>query len=147
MPLTAAPPQTDQIPPDLAAVLGAAPIHPALLAAPRRPAPPTAATLTEAALAFATFAALDLGAVGRDAPPRVPLGAKGVIHTVGRGGVLHLAPSSLQRAVSVVRGALAQRGTARPDLRPGAVRLLPAGRALTLADLAGEGALAVEVVF
>lgn len=147
MPLTALQPLANAIPPDLAAVLGDAPIHPALLHAPRRPAPPTAATLTEAALAFVTFATLDLSTADLGAPPRVPLGAKGVIHSVGRGGVLHLKPSSVPRAVSLVRGALAQRGTTRPSLQPGTVRLVPAGKALTLADLVGEGALAVEVVF
>jgi hypothetical protein len=147
MPLTALKPQAKEIPPDLAAVLGDAPIHPELLHAPRRPTPPTAATLTEAALAFATFAAMDLSTVDLAAPPRVPLGAKGFIHWVGRGGVLHLKPSGAPRAVSLVRGTLAQRCTARPSLRPGAVRLVPAGKALTLADLVWEGALAVEVVF
>jgi len=46
MPLTALQPPANAIPPDLAAVLGDAPIHrPAARAA--RPAPPTAATLTE----------------------------------------------------------------------------------------------------
>jgi len=139
--------QAQAIPPDLAAVLGDAPIHPELLRAPRRPVPPTAATLTEAALALATFAALDLGAATLSKPPRVPLGAKGVIHAVGKGGVLHLKPSSVPRAVSLVRGTLAQRCTKRPSLSPGAVRLVPAGHSLTLADLAGEGALAVEVLF
>jgi hypothetical protein len=162
MPLTALQPQAKEIPPDLAAVLGDAPIHPELLHALRRPTPPTAATLTEAALAFVTFATMDLstvalgtvelgtlglGTVGLDAPPRVPLGAKGVIHAVGKGGVLHLRPSGVPRAVSLVRGTLAQRCTTRPSLRPGTVRLVPAGKALTLADLVGEGALAVEVVF
>jgi len=147
MPLTALQPQARTIPPDLAAVLGDAPIHPALLHAPRRPIPPTAATLTMAALAFVTFATLDLSTVGFDAPPRVPLGAKGLIHSVGKGGVLHLRPSSVPRAVSLVRGSLAQRGTTQPSLLPGTVRLVPAGKALTLADLVGEGALAVEVVF
>ena len=147
MPLTALKPQVSEIPPDLAAVLGDAPIHPELLRAPRRPVQPTAATLTEAALAFATFAAMDLSAMTLDVPPRVPLGAKGVIHSVGKGGVLHLGPSNVTRAVSLVRGTLAQRCTTRPSLRPGTVRLVPAGRALTLADLVGEGALAVEVLF
>jgi hypothetical protein len=147
MPLTALQPQAKEIPPDLAAVLGDAPIHPELLHAPRRPALPTAATLTEAALAFVTFAAMDLSTVGLGTPPRVPLGAKGVIHAVGKGGVLHLRPSGVPRAVSLVRGTLAQRCTAQPSLRPGTVRLVPAGKALTLADLVGEGALAVEVVF
>jgi hypothetical protein len=66
---------------------------------------------------------------------------------VGKGGVLHLRPSGVPRAVSLVRGTLAQRCTTRPSLRPGTVRLVPAGKALTLADLVGEGALAVEVVF
>jgi len=81
------------------------------------------------------------------APPRVPLGAKGVIHSVGKGGVLHLRPSTTTRAVSLVRGTLVQRNSKRPSLRPGTVRLVPVGRSLTLADLAWEGALAVEVVF
>jgi hypothetical protein len=51
------------------------------------------------------------------------------------------------RAVTLARGTLAQRCTKRPPLTPGTVRLVPAGHALTLADLVGEGALAVEVVF
>lgn len=142
MPLMAVKPQVAQIPPDVAAVLGDARIHPELLRAPKRPAPPTAATLTRAALAFATFAATEL----REHVDRLPLGARGIIHAVGKGGVLHLKPSSTPRAVSVVRGSLAQRGSQRPSLQPGAVRLVPAGHALTLADLTGEGALAVEVL-
>jgi hypothetical protein len=116
MPLTALKPQVKEIPPDLAAVLGDAPIHPELLHATPRPTPPTAATL-------------------------------GVIHSVGKGGVLHLRPSTTTRAVSLVRGTLVQRNSKRPSLRPGTVRLVPVGRSLTLADLAWEGALAVEVVF
>lgn len=143
MTLTALQPQAAQIPPDVAAVLSDAPIHPELLLrAPSRPVPPTAATLTRAALAFASLAATEL----REHIDPLPLGARGIIHSVGKGGVLHLTPSSTPRAVSLVRGALAQRGSQRPSLRPGAVRLVPAGHALTLADLAGEGALAVEVL-
>jgi hypothetical protein len=152
MPLTAIKPQVKEIPPDLAAVLGDAPIHPELLHAPRRPVPPTAAMLTGAALTLASCAALDLGGSHSGVPaardlPGVPLGAKGFIHAVGKGGVLHLTPSNAPRAVSLVRGTLAQPGTMRPSLRPGVVRLVPAGHGVTLADLAGEGALAVEVVF
>ena len=149
MPLTATAlrPQAKEIPPDLAAVLGGAPIHPALLQAPPRPSQISPATLTQAALAFAVFADLDLSAVGLSTPPQVPLGAKGVIHAVGKGGVLHLRPTGVPRAVSLVRGRLEQRCTTQPALRPGIVRLVPAGRALTLADLTGQGALAVEVVF
>jgi hypothetical protein len=143
MPLTALQPQAAQIPPDVAAVLSDAPIHPELLMrAPSRPVPPTAATLTRAALAFASLAAADL----REQADPLPLGARGIIHSVGKGGVLHLTPSSTPRAVSLVRGSLAQRGSQRPSLQPGAVRLVPAGHTLTLADLAGEGALAVEVL-
>lgn len=142
MPLTAVKPQVAQIPPDVAAVLGDARIHPELLRAPSHPAPPTAATLTRAALAFATIAAAEL----REHVDPLPLGARGIIHSVGKGGVLHLEPSSAPRAISLVRGSLAQRGSQRPSLQPGAVRLLPAGNALTLADLTGEGALAVEVL-
>jgi hypothetical protein len=153
-------PQTQAIPPDLAAVLGGAAIHPALLRAPARPVMPTAAMLTSAALALAEYVAerevpgtgygwlaegdgeLIFGGLGHG-----ELGHQGIVHTVGSGGVLHLASSARQRAVSVARGVLAQRCTSRPQLRPGAVRLLPPGHAVTLADLGGGGALAVEVVF
>ena len=144
MPLTALRSQATEIPPDIAAVLGGAPIHPELLLrAPSRPAPPTAAKLTEAALAFATLVATDL----HEHFEHTQFGARGIIHSVGKGGVLHLKPASTPRAVSLVRGVLTQRCTQRPVLRPGAVRLVPAGHALTLADLAGDGALAVEVLF
>jgi hypothetical protein len=143
MVLTALQPSAAQIPPDVAAVLGDAPIHPELLLrAPSRPVLPTAASLTKAALAFASLAAAEL----REPSDLLPLGARGIIHSVGAGGVLHLAPSNAPRAVSLVRGTLAQRGSQRPSLQPGAVRLVPAGHALTLADLTGEGALAVEVL-
>ena len=143
MPLTVLQPSLAQIPPDVAAVLGHAPIHPELLLrAPSRPVLPTAATLTKAALAFASLAAMELD----EHVDPLPLGARGIIHSVDEGGVLYLEPSSAERAVSLVRGTLAQHGSQRPPLRPGAVRLVPAGHALTLADLAGEGALAVEVL-
>ena len=179
MPLTATTSQGTQIPPDIAAVLGDAPIHPELLRrAPKRPAP-TAAMLTEAALAFADLAATELrgcfdaaslaahdptdgdepsddtvdsdvlhsGVLGGIVAERRSLGAEGIIHYVGKGGVLHLKPTGSPRAISLVRGVLAQRCAQRPSLRPGAVRLVPAGHALTLADLAGDGAVAVEVLF
>jgi hypothetical protein len=145
---TAVRPQAKAIPPDLAAILGDAPIHPELqVRAPSRPAPPTAAVLTQAALALAACAAMDLGSADLGTPPRIPAGATGYIHAVSKGGVLHLEPSSVPRAVSIVRGTLAQRCVRRPSLSPGVVRLIPAGHALTLTELAGEGALAVEVVF
>jgi len=141
--LTALQRSAAQIPPDVAAVLADAPIHPELMQrAPSRPALPTAATLTKAALAFASFAATEL----REHADPLPLGARGIIHSVGEGGVLHLEPSNAARAISLVRGTLAQRGSQRPSLQPGAVRLVPAGHALTLVDLTGEGALAVEVL-
>ncbi len=146
MPITALQRQATEIPPDVAAVLTDVPIHPELaLRAPSRPAQPTAATLTKAALMFAALAAADL----RESIEfeRDLLGVKGVIHSVDEGGVLYLKPASMPRAVSLVRGELAQGCTPRPSLRPGAVRLVPAGHALTLADLAGSGALAVEVHF
>ena len=146
MPLTAVQPQATQIPPDVAAVLTDAPIHPELvLRAPSRPAQPTAATLTKAALTFAALAAVDLHEgveFERDL-----LGVKRVIHSIDEGGVLYLKPANTPRAVSLVRGELTQGHTPRPSLRPGAVRLVPAGHALTLADLTGDGALAVEVHF
>lgn len=184
MPLSATTSQATQIPPDIAAVLGGAPIHPELLRrAPRRPVP-TAAMLTEAALAFADLAAMELsgrfdtvpraarypmdgehpsngaldsdvlhsdvlssGVLGGIASERHPAGAERIIHHVGKGGVLHLRPTDSTRAISIVRGVLAQHCAQRPSLRPGAVRLVPAGHALTLADLAGDGAVAVEVLF
>jgi hypothetical protein len=157
-------PRTQAIPPDLAAVLSGAAIHPALLTGPARPVAPTAATVTSAALALAEFVAerlagqaatetargwlaegdgeLLVGALGHGA-----FSHQGIVHTVGRGGVLHLESSARLRAVSLAHGVLAQRCTSRPRLRPGAVRLLPPGHAVTLADLDGDGALAVEVVF
>jgi hypothetical protein len=172
MPSLALKPQVKTIPPDLAAVLGNAPIHPALLLAPLRPVPPSAATLTSAALAMARHAsyaatsALEGFAAGtRSADGNaseyvsgnghedphaygwLPAGASGFFHMVGSGGVLHLEPLSRPRALSLAHGSLSQRGTSRPRLQPGAVRLLPPGHALTLADLEGNGALAVEVVF
>ena len=157
-------PQTQAIPPDLAAVLGGAAIHPALLRGPARPVVPTAATLTSAVLTFAERVAERLGV---QEPPEVghgwltegagglipggpgpgPVGHQVIVHTIGSGGVLHLQASDRLRAVSLARGVLAQRCTSRPALRPGAVRLIPPGRAVTLADLDGDGALAVEVVF
>lgn len=131
MPPMALKPQAAVIPPDLAAVLADAPIHPALLRAPVRPTAPTAATVTGAALALAAYAA---------AHGRLPAGTEAVVHAVGGGGVLHLEPSARPRAISLAHGVLDQ-------LRPGAVRLLPPGLAVTLADLDGSGALAVEVAF
>lgn len=135
------------MPPDLEMLIGGSPVHPQLLAARTRTAEPTAAMLSDAALGYATFAAMDLRSPTLRIPPRIPLGAKGFIHHVGKNGVLHLTPASVPRAVSVVRGALTQRCTISRPLRPGVVRLLPAGRELTLADLDGGGALAVEVLF
>lgn len=151
MPPTALMPQATPIPPDVAMVLGDAPIHPELLRrAPKRPAAPTAAALTEAALAFASLASAEPGghqdALAGAMSERGALGVTGIIHSVGKGGVLHLKPTGSPRAVSLVRGVLAQRCTQRPPLRPGTVRLVPAGHALTLADLTGDGALAVEVL-
>jgi hypothetical protein len=67
------------------------------------------------------------------------------MHIVGQGGVLHFGPSQWARAVAVARGTLEQRGSDRPGLRPGAVRLVPPGRSVLLADLAGDGALVVDV--
>jgi hypothetical protein len=134
-----------------------------LLHGPARPVAPTAATLTSAVLTFAEHVAERLGVqeqpeVGHgwlpDAagwllpggPGHGAFGHQVIVHTIGNGGVLHLQPSDRLRAVSLARGALAQRCTSRPELRPGAVRLIPPGRAVTLADLSGNGALAVEVV-
>lgn len=160
-----------QVPPDMAAVLADMPIHPQLLRnAPRPSGLPTASALIEAALRFAT--AVEIAAPEIAAPeavlPDMPsrravqreqqrtletrghepraIGVRGIVHSVGIGGVLHLKPASTPRAVSLVRGELEQRCATSVPLRPGAVRLLPAGRALTLADLAGNGALAVEVL-
>lgn len=132
----------DQIPPDMAAVLLDAPIHPDLLRSrgPAGAAQPSAAALTAAALAIAASAAVP-GRECADLPP----GAVGLVHDVGPGGVLHLAPVAAPRTVSVVRGTLDQRGGTRPRLLPGTVRLVPAGHCVTLADLAGHGALVVEV--
>jgi hypothetical protein len=162
------------IPPDLAAVLGNAPIHPALLLTPVRRVPPTAATLSSAALALASYASYAAGSLADGAGGTggvgalggvsgvskagdaegspyqhewLPEGVSGFVHTVGSGGVLHLGPSSRPRALSLAHGVLSQRCTSRPRLQPGAVRLLPPGHAVTLADLDGNGALAVEVVF
>ncbi|HEU5331228.1 MAG TPA: hypothetical protein VFU73_00640 [Actinocrinis sp.] len=146
-------PQVKTIPPDLAAVLADAPIHPALLRAPLRPAAPTAATLTGAALALAehaaagTYTGLDTDAEAQVAYGWLPTGARALVHAVGGGGVLHLEPAARPRAISLAHGVLDQRCASRPKLRPGAVRLLPPGLAVTLADLEGNGALAVEVVF
>jgi hypothetical protein len=157
-------PQTKAIPPDLAAVLGGAAIHPALLRGPARPVTPTVATLTSAALALAEYVAERLAAqeaagIGRGwrqegagelisgALDHGEFGHQGFVHTVGSGGVLHLELSARLRAVSLARGVLTQRCTSRPRLRPGVVRLLPPGYAATLADLDGDGALAIEVVF
>ena len=150
MPSVALKPQVKTIPPDLAAVLADTPIHPALLRAPVRPAAPTAATLTGAALALAEYAAAgpytsldtDVAAYGW-----LPAGAQALVHAVGGGGVLHLEPAARPRAISLAHGVLEQRCASRPRLRPGAVRLLPPGHAVTLADLEGNGALAVEVLF
>jgi hypothetical protein len=153
MPSVAVKPQVKTIPPDLAAVLADAPIHPALLRVPLRPAAPTAATLTGAALALAEYAAAgtytDLGtSLDSDvmAYGWLPTGARALVHAVGGGGVLHLEPAARPRAISLAHGVLDQRCASRPRLRPGAVRLLPPGHAVTLADLEGNGALAVEVV-
>lgn len=150
MPSVAVKPQVKTIPPDLAAVLADAPIHPELLRAPLRPAAPTAATLTGAALALAEYAASGTY-TGLDTDVRaygwLPTGARALVHSVGGGGVLHLQPAARPRAISLAHGVLDQRCASRPKLRPGAVRLLPPGLAVTLADLEGNGALAVEVVF
>ncbi|MBS2964459.1 hypothetical protein KGA66_15485 [Actinocrinis puniceicyclus] len=169
-PVVTAEPSEALIPPDVAAVLGNARIHPELLRrASQSPATPTAAALTQAALRFAAWinaasleavisdksrrSLLERAFVQRADPERAhPANAKpghfslrAIIHAVGKGGVLHLEASDTPRAVSVVHGSLEQRCTTRAALQPGAVRLLPAGHVLTLADLAGEGAIAVEV--
>lgn len=146
MPPTVTKPRATSIPPDLAAVLSAAPVHPQLARTAMRSDTPTAATLTVAALNFAAFAGSD-----PDGPPPtvarslLPDGARAVVHAVGGGGVLHLQAVDGFRAVSLVHGVLDQRCATRPRLTPGAVRLVPPGRTLTLADLTGSGALAVEV--
>jgi hypothetical protein len=148
MPPRSSHPNIAAIPPDLAAVLTDAPIHPVLLRAPLRQAAPTAARLSEAALALAEYAAREAHAglpARAGAHDPLPLGAEAFLHTVGIGGVLHLAPSPRPRAVSLAHGALEQRCTRRPRLRPGTVRFLPPGHAVTLANLDGNGALAVEI--
>lgn len=168
-PLVTAEPSEALIPPDVAAVLGNARIHPDLLRrASQSPAAPTAAALTRAALRFAAWidaasleavisdkswrSLLERALVQRADPGRAHPNGKpghaslrGIVHSVGKCGVLHLGQSDTPRALTVVRGSLEQRCTTRAPLQPGAVRLLPAGHALTLADLAGEGAVAVEV--
>jgi hypothetical protein len=149
MPFTALKQQATDIPPDLSAVLSAPPVHPDLARVPRRESPPTAAELSLAALNWATFAAANTG-MEFDLPPldasqHVPLGIRGFLHSVGRGGVLHLKPTGALRAVTLARGTLVQRCAQWSSLTPGAVRIVPAGHALTLADLSGGGALAVEV--
>jgi hypothetical protein len=139
------------IPPDLAAVLHDAPIHPELTGyrAPGRCAQPSAAVLMGAALAIAAAAAGAGAGVHQTADPgalpALPPGAVGLVHDVGPGGVLHLSASDAPRTVSVVHGTLDQRGSTRPRLMPGAVRLVPAGHCVILADLTGQGAVVVEV--
>ncbi|HEV2641015.1 MAG TPA: hypothetical protein VGX23_38220 [Actinocrinis sp.] len=132
-----------EIPPDLASFLGDAPTHPALLRP--RPARPHAAALTEAALALAAVARIDAGAAVLTGPLHLPADSRGTVHRIGRCGVLHLPAAPVIRAVSLGYGRLAQRGSSFPALRPGAVRLIPAGREVLLAELDGLAALAVEI--
>lgn len=159
----------DSIPPDLAAVLHGRTAHPDLVGERRFTTPPPASELTRAALDLAGFAAglenadpaqaADRSGVWASAPVLTEPEAGGAagsepptggnirvrMHVVGQGGVLHFGPSRWGRAVAVARGTLEQRGSDRPGLRPGAVRLVPPGRSVLLADLAGDGALVVDV--
>jgi hypothetical protein len=135
------------IPPDLAAVLHDAPIHPALAFYRSSPmaAQPSAAALVQAALSIAATAAVDSFGADLMKALHLPPGTIGLIHRIGPGGVLHLGARDAPRTVSLAHGTLEQRGSAKPRLRPGAVRLMPPGHCVTLADLTGGGALAVEV--
>ena len=166
-------PSEDSIPPDLAAVLHGKAAHPDLVGERRFPTPPPASELTRVALDLAVFAAglenadpaeaadrsgvwasasategseSEAGAL-RESGPGAGVGEsiRARMHVVGRGGVLRLGPSERMRAVAVARGTLEERGSERPGLRPGAVRLVPPGRSLLMADLAGGGALVVDV--
>jgi len=132
-----------EIPPDLASFLADAPTHPALFRL--LPAPPTAAELTEAALTLAAVAGRYAEAAGPAGPLRLPANSRGVIHRIGRSGVLHLPASPVTRAVSLSYGELTERRSPIPVLRPGVVRLIPAYREVILAELAGQAALAVEI--
>ncbi|HEY3868008.1 MAG TPA: hypothetical protein VGM10_06640 [Actinocrinis sp.] len=153
----------------MAAVLHGCAAHPDLVGERRFHTPPPASELTRAALDLAGFAAglesadpaqaADRSGIWASAPmltgpeaggavgpgPAAGSNIRARMHVVGRGGVLHFGPSELARAVAVARGTLEQRGSGRPGLRPGAVRLVPPGRSVLLADLAGEGALVVDV--
>jgi hypothetical protein len=138
---------TAPIPPDLAAVLHDAPIHPALASpgSPLAPARPSAAALVRAALAMAASAGLDALDADLVRALHLPPGTVGLIHGIGPGGVLHLTAHHSPRTVSLAHGALDQRGSARPRMSPGTVRLVPAGHSVTLANLTDGGAVAVEV--
>jgi hypothetical protein len=135
------------IPPDLAAVLHDAPIHPALAGhrGSATAAQPSAATLVQVALSMAACAAGDILRAGAAEALQLPPGLIGLIHDIGPGGVLHLEARQAPRTVSLAYGTLEQRGSTRPRLLPGAVRLVPAGHCVTLADLTGSGAVVVEV--
>ena len=162
-------PPEDSIPPDMAAVLRGGSAHPELVGRRCFRTPLPASELTRAALDLAGFAAelehadpaeaQDRGGVWASAAASESAGSEAAgglpasggdfrarMHVVGRGGVLHFGPSDRPRAVVVARGVLDQRGSDRPGLRPGVVRLVPAGRSVILADLAGAGALVVDVM-
>jgi hypothetical protein len=158
-------PSEDSIPPDLAAVLHGRSAHPDLVGERHFHTPPSASELSRVALDLAGFAAglekadpaeaADRSGVWASAPEST--GAEGSessgsgesikarMHVIGHGGVLHFGPSKRARAVAVARGTLEQRGSDRPGLRPGAVRLVPPGGSVLLTDLAGDGALVVDV--
>lgn len=166
-------PSEDSIPPDLAAVLHGRSAHPDLVGERHFHTPPSASELSRAALDLAGFAAglekadpaeaADRSGVWASAPEST--GAEGSgsessgavsasgsgesikarMHVIGQGGVLHFGPSKRARAVAVARGTLEQRGSDRPGLRPGSVRLVPPGGSVLLTDLAGDGALVVDV--
>ena len=132
-----------EIPPDLASYLGDAPTHPALFR--HLPAAPSAAALTEAALALAAVAGIDVDAAVLAGPLHLPMNSRSSIHRIGRSGVLHLPAGPVTRAISLGYGRLVQRRSPLPALRPGAVRLIPAHREVILAELDGRAALAVEI--
>jgi len=142
-PAAAEPTTVGSIPPDLASVLRDTPPHPALFRS--LPLAPSAAALSQAALALAAIATTDIDAALLACPLHLPMNSRSTIHLIGRNGVLHLAAAPATRVVSLGYGRLTQRNSAIPALRPGSVRLIPAHREVVLADLDGWDALAVEI--
>jgi hypothetical protein len=134
---------SESIPPDLASFLRDTPAHPTLCRS--LPPAPHAAALSQAALALAAIATLDLAAALLAGPSHLPVNSSSTIHVIGRRGVLHLPAKPATRAISLGYGRLSQRNSAIPDLRPGSVRLIPAHREVVLAELDGWDALAVEI--